>query len=283
MFLSVNLKRIFLQKVFKQGAIYAILSTGAVLTLIPVVWMISRSFMRLEDTSTDMWIPNPFTLMAYIDVFTKQPFGLYLYNTVLVTTLGVLGTLLSCSLTAFGFAFLRFKGRELLFILVLSTMMLPGEVTMIPLYRIFYSLGWIDTFKPLIVPTFFGSAFFIFLLRQFFLTIPRDILEAARIDGASSLRIWWQIILPISRPALVTVAVFTFLGLWNDLMGPLIYISSPKKYTLSMALLSYKSLYFEYTNMMSAAALITLLPCVIIFFLAQRAFIEGIATTGIKR
>lgn len=153
---------------------------------------------------------------------------------------------------------------------------------MIPIYRIFYFLGWINTFKPLFVPSFFGSAFFIFLLRQFFLTIPRDLVDAAYIDGASSFRVWWQIILPLSRPALTTVAVFSFLGHWNDLLGPLIYISSTEKYTLSLALLSYKNLYFRYTNLLSAATLIAILPCIIIFFLAQRAFLEGIVTTGLR-
>ncbi|PMQ00757.1 MAG: sugar ABC transporter ATP-binding protein [Dictyoglomus sp. NZ13-RE01] len=272
----------FFKKFLTRLIIYAILTAGAILVLFPVAWLISRSFMRLEDTARDIWIPNPFTLEAYIEVFTQQPFFRYLLNTSFVTFMGVLGTLLSSSLVAFGFSFLRFKGRDLIFLLVLSTMMLPGEVTMIPIYRIFYFLGWINTFKPLFVPSFFGSAFFIFLLRQFFLTIPRDLVDAAYIDGASSFRVWWQIILPLSRPALTTVAVFSFLGHWNDLLGPLIYISSTEKYTLSLALLSYKNLYFRYTNLLSAATLISILPCIIIFFLAQRAFLEGIVTTGLR-
>lgn len=271
-----------LKKFLVKLIIYAILTAGAILVLFPVAWLISRSFMRLEDTARDIWIPNPFTLEAYKEVFTQQPFFRYLLNTSFVTFMGVLGTLLSSSLVAFGFSFLRFKGRDLIFLLVLSTMMLPGEVTMIPIYRIFYFLGWINTFKPLFVPSFFGSAFFIFLLRQFFLTIPRDLVDAAYIDGASSFRVWWQIILPLSRPALTTVAVFSFLGHWNDLLGPLIYISSTEKYTLSLALLSYKNLYFRYTNLLSAATLISILPCIIIFFLAQRAFLEGIVTTGLR-
>ena len=271
-----------LKKFIVRLLIYAILITGAILVLFPVIWLISRSFMRLEDVAKDIWIPNPFTLEAYVEVFTQQPFLRYLLNTTFVTFMGVLGTLLSSSLVAFGFAFLKFKGREIMFLLVLSTMMLPGEVTMIPIYRIFHFLGWINTFKPLFVPSFFGSAFFIFLLRQFFLTIPRDLVDAAYVDGASSFRVWWQIVLPLSHPALTTVAVFSFLGHWNDLLGPLIYISSTEKYTLSLALLSYKNLYFRYTNLLSAATLISILPCIVIFFLAQRAFLEGIVTTGLR-
>jgi len=260
-----------------------LLSAGAYFVLIPLGWMISRSFMRLEDAMGSGWIPNPPTLEAYRKVLLEDKFLLYVRNSAFVTLMGVIGATLSSALVAYGFAFFRFKGRHVLFMILLSTIMLPGEVTMIPIYRLFYRLGWVNTFLPLFVPSFFGSAFFIFLLRQFFLTIPQDLIDAARIDGASSFRIWWQIVLPLSRPAILTVVVFSFLGHWNDLLGPLIYISDPDKYTVPLALLAYKNLYFSYTNALMAATLIAILPTVVLYALAQRAFTEGIVTTGLQR
>jgi ABC-type glycerol-3-phosphate transport system permease component len=271
-----------LQKIALDLLTLVVLGSGAYFVLIPLIWMITRSFMRLEDAMSTRWIPNPFTLEAYYKIFVEDRFYLYIRNTAFVTIMGVIGATLSSALVAYGFAFFRFWGRTALFMILLSTIMLPGEVTMIPIYRIFYQLGWVNTFLPLFVPSFFAPAFFVFLLRQFFMSIPQDLIDAARIDGASSFRIWWQIVLPLSRPALLTVIVFSFVGHWNDLLNPLIYISDSDKYTLSLALLAYKNLYFNYVNAMMAATLVTILPCVLLYFLAQRAFTEGIITTGLR-
>lgn len=270
------------QKIALDLITLLILGLGAYFVLIPLAWMVTRSFMRLEDAMSARWIPDPFTLEAYRKVFIEDRFYIYIRNTAFVTLMGVTGATISSALVAYGFGFGRFWGRSVLFMILLSTIMLPGEVTMIPIYRMFYQLGWVNTFLPLFVPSFFAPAFFVFLLRQFFMSIPQDLIDAARIDGASSFRIWWQIVLPLSRPALLTVIVFSFMGHWNDLLGPLIYISDSEKYTLSLALLAYKNLYFNYVNAMMAATLFTILPCVLLYFLAQRAFTEGIITTGLR-
>jgi multiple sugar transport system permease protein len=198
-----------------------------------------------------------------------------------ITVPVMVGTLLSSALVAYGFARFRFPGRDFLFSICLATMMLPGQVTMIPLYILFAKLGWVDTYLPLIVPAFFGSPFYIFLLRQFFLTIPRDSEEAALIDGASPIRIWWSIVLPQARPALAAVLIFSFIGTWNDFFGPLIYINSPEKATLTLGLNLMKTQVLgsgvvEW-NILMAASLLVMLPNVIVFFLAQRHFISGIS------
>ncbi len=281
-FLKVWWARRQIQKTVLDLVTLFILSLGVYFVLIPLIWMITRSFMRLEDAMSASWIPRRLTLEAYRKVFIEDRFYLYMRNTAFITLLGVTGATISSALVAYGFAFCRFWGRSVLFMVLLSTIMLPGEVTMIPIYRLFYQLKWINTFLPLFVPSFFAPAFFVFLLRQFFLSIPQDLIDAARIDGASAFRIWWQIVLPLSRPALLTVIVFSFMGHWNDLLGPLIYISDTSKYTLSLALLAYKNLYFNYTNSMMAATLFTIVPCVLLYFLAQRAFTEGIITSGLR-
>ncbi len=262
---------------------FLILVIGAYFVLIPAVWMVTRSFMTLPDAMSRRWIPNPFTIEPYYRVLVRDRFYVYFKNSLFVTSMGVFGTILSCSLVAYGFAYGNFFGKHILFMLLLSTIMLPGEITWIPMYRLYMRLGWINTFLPLFVPSFFGNAFFVFLLRQFFLTIPKDLIDAAKIDGASSLRILWQIILPVSKPALITVAVFSFMGHWNDLITPLIYISDTEKYTLPLGLLAYKNQYFTVTNAMMAATVLTILPCVLLYFFAQKAFTEGIVTTGIRR
>lgn len=251
--------------------------------LIPLTWMLTRSFMTPEVAASSRWIPDPFTTESYRKVFIEDRFFKYAANTALVTLLGTFGTVFSSALVAYGFSFGRFKGQSILFMLLLSTIMLPGEVTMIPIYRLFYQFGWVNTFLPLFLPSFFGSAFFVFLLRQFFMSIPQDYIDSAIIDGAGSFRIWWQIVLPLSKPALITVAVFAFMGHWNDLLTPLIYISDNDKYTISLALLSYKTLYFNYTNVLMAATIVAILSCVLLYFFAQRYFTEGIVTTGLRR
>lgn len=213
-----------------------------------------------------------------------MPFALFLRNTVLIVVLTVFGATLSAALCAYGFARLRFRGRQPLFILLLATMMIPGQVTMIPVYIFFKELHWINTYLPLIVPAWFGGgAFSIFLLRQFFQSIPFEMEEAARIDGCGPLSTWWRIILPLSIPALATIAIFTFMGSWNDFMGPLIYINDTDKFTLALGLNLFKGQYGTDTpHLMMAATLVVLLPILILFFVAQKQFIQGIVVSGVK-
>lgn len=205
-------------------------------------------------------------------------------NSVVVTTLVVVGTVGSCSLVGYAFARMRFRGRGAMFVLMLSTMMLPPQVTMIPLFLLFRNLGWIDTFLPLFVPAFFGTAFFIFMFRQFYAQIGEELLEAARIDGASELGIWWRIMLPLCRPVVAITAIFTFIWTWNEFLGPLIYLNSPEKFTLALALNSFKNQFngVDKVHLMMAAAVFTMIPCIVLFMVAQRHFVKGLLTGGVK-
>jgi len=272
----------------KPALVYAALSACSVLFLLPFVWMLSMS---VQDTrgvfaAPYEWIPRTLHWENYRDVAALVPFGRYFVNTAIITGLVLAGTLLSSSLVAYGFSRLRFRGRDVLFALCLSTMMLPGQVTMIPLYVLFARLGWIDTFYPLVVPAFFGSPLSIFLLRQFFLTIPREYDEAALLDGAGRFRIYWSVILPLARPALVTVAVLTFLGTWNDFFGPLIYINSTSQATLTLGLSMLKSQIAgsgtTQWHLLMAAAVLVMVPNIIVFFMAQKHLVKGIAMGGFR-
>jgi multiple sugar transport system permease protein len=213
---------------------------------------------------------------------TYLPFGRYALNTLLVTLVTILGHVLSCTVVAYGFARLRAPGKEALFLLLLATMMLPYPVTMIPIYIGFNVLGWVNTFLPLVVPAFFGNPFYIFLLRQFFLTIPPDLEDAGRMDGANTLQTIWHIILPVVKPAIATVAIFTFQATWNDFLAPLIYLHDQTKYTVSLGLSFFRSNYDVRWAYLMAASLTVTLPVIVVFFVAQKAFIEGITLTGIK-
>jgi multiple sugar transport system permease protein len=268
--------------------------------ILPLLWMLSTSLKTLDKTMEypphfvpdriEMHPGTPFP-QNYWRVIThdKMDFPLYTRNTVIVAALSVLGTVFSCSLAAYAFAKIPFRGRGTLFGIMLATMMIPFTVKMIPLFNIFRWLGdhtpfpMLGTLRPLWLPTFFGTAFCIFLLRQFYMTIPDELSEAARIDGCNEFGIWWRIILPLSRPALAVVALFTFLWSWNDFLGPLIYIQDPDHYTLALGLQVFQSTHggTEW-NLLMAASLLILLPVIILFFLAQKTFIQGIATTGMK-
>lgn len=213
----------------------------------------------------------------------NETFNTYLLNTVIITTSAIIGVLLSSTFVAYGFARFRFPFRDLLFLLMISTMMIPVQVTMIPTFILFKYLGWIDTFLPLIVPTFFGGgAFNIFLIRQFFMTIPYELDDAAKIDGCNYFQILYIILLPLVKPALITVAIFGFVYNWNDFLNPLIYLNSSSKYTLALGLQTFTTMYGSYYHLMMAASTIVLLPVLIVFFLGQRYFIEGVATSGLK-
>ncbi|AEE95970.1 carbohydrate ABC transporter permease [Mahella australiensis] len=268
----------------KDLLIYLLLIIGSVLFITPFLWMLSTS-LKGEAGLFDIppqWIPNPIKWGNYPEALQSIPFLKYTMNTVFITVVAMAGAIVSSSLVAYSFARLKWPGRDIWFIILLATMMLPGQVTMIPVFVMYKNLGWINTYAPLTVPYFFGSAFYIFLLRQFFRTIPMELSDSAKIDGCSEFRIYWKIILPLSKPALATVAIFTFMGVWNDFVGPLIYLNDTDKFTLALGLRSFQMQYGTRWNLMMAAAIVAALPTLIIFFLCQKYFIEGITLTGIK-
>ncbi|MGP6146466.1 carbohydrate ABC transporter permease [Jeotgalibaca sp. A122] len=275
-----------MSRVVWKTFVWIVLLLGAVITLIPFFWMISTALKtNTEVMRFDMvWWPEEPKWSNFIESFTTLPFGKWTMNTIFITALTIIGTLISNTLVAYGFARFRVKGSRFLFFVVLSTMMLPGTVTMIPMFVIFRELGWINTFYPLIVPSFFGNATFIFLLRQFFMTIPEELEESAMIDGLGTLGILVRIILPLTLPALTTVAIFQFNGAWNDFMGPLIYLSNPDDFTLALGINFFKGENNQVQwNYLMAASVISMLPSLIIFFFGQKYFIKGInLSSGIK-
>jgi len=265
---------------------YLLLIGGAVVILIPFFWMLSTSLKEKADVYKfpPEWIPNPMLWSNYPEALTTFPFPLYTMNTVTIVFFVLIGTLLSCSLASFGFARLYAPGRDFIFMLLLATMMLPYAVTMVPLYILFNQLGWTNTFLPLIVPAWFGSAFYIFLMRQFYMGIPRELEESARIDGCSTFRIWLQILVPLTKPVMVTVGVFTFMATWNDFMTPLIYLTDENKRTLALGLS-----YFQGSarsspelHLLMAATIYAVSPCLMLYFACQRLFVKGIVFTGVK-
>lgn len=262
-----------------------VLIGGCVLFIAPFFWMLSTSLKPAQQIFDTNWIPKPVAWSNYKDALTSAPFLTYFKNSVIVTGLSSLGGVLSASLVAYSFARLRWPGRDLWFGIVLATMMLPGIVTLVPTYVLFAKLHWVNTFLPLIVPAWLGGTpFWIFLLRQFYRGIPMELSEAARIDGASELRIWWQIVMPLSRPVLTAVAIFAFNGAWSDYMKPLIYLSDERKYTLQLGLTTFQAGGggVPLWNWMMAASLVVMLPVVIVFFFGQRYFIEGQTLTGLS-
>ena len=256
----------------------------AILFLMPLLWMVSSSLKPNYQILAvpPQWLPNPPRWQNYVEALTYVPFGRYILNTLAIAFLTIAGHLLSCSVVAYGFARLRAPGRNELFLLMLATLMLPYPVIMVPLYILFKTLGWTNSILPLVVPAFFGHPFYIFLLRQFFLTIPRDLEEAAYLDGANIPQVIWHIILPLSTPALATVVVFTFQGVWNDFLAPLIYLHDQALYTVTLGLSFFRSTYTVNWAYLMAASLVTVLPVVLIFLVAQRLFIEGITMTGVR-
>lgn len=264
---------------------YALLILLAVAMLFPFLWLVSSSLKsQLEIFEyPPRWIPNPPVWQNYVDAMTFRPFPLYLRNSLVIATLNVTAVVLTSSLCAYGFARIRFKGRDFWFGIVIATLLLPSIVTLVPQFIIFTRLGWVDTILPLTVPLFFGGgAFNIFLLRQFFRTIPEELADAARIDGCSEFGIYWRIMMPLSRPALITVAIFTFLASWNDLIGPLVYLRTPETYTVAIGLAQFRGAMTTRWDLQMAAATIMVIPVVVLFFFAQRYFIKGIVMTGIK-
>ena len=264
--------------------------------ILPFAWMTSTSLKTLETIGpapdgSIRFLPDPVQWDNYLQVINnpKVDFPLFTRNTLVIAVLAVIGNTLASAVAAYGFAKIRFKGRGVLFAVMLATMMIPFPVVMVSIFSIFRFIGdhtplqMLGTFKPLWLPAWFGSAFSIFLLRQFFLTLPDELCEAARIDGCSEFGIFARIMLPLARPALSVVALFTFMGVWNDFLGPLVYLQSPEQYTLALGLQTFQSAHGgTQWNLLMAASTLVLLPVVILFFLTQRTFIQGIATTGMK-
>jgi multiple sugar transport system permease protein len=274
------------QKVILDIITYSLLIAGAVVMITPFLWMVATSFKLPADQFTKSLIPNPATLNNFKELFgTHLNFPLLFYNSFLISILVTIGQLLTCAMAAFCFAVVKFRYRNLLFTLLLITMMIPSQVTLIPNFIIFKWLNLIGTKAPLWIPAFMGGAFGTFLLRQYFLTIPRDLVDAARVDGASLLRIFWNIYMPLSKPALAALAIFTFQGAWNDLLHPLVYLPAVPNTTLTVGLAFFQQQIRQggkFTVLM-AGGLISVLPLILVFFLAQKQFIEGISLSGVKR
>ena len=258
---------------------------GAALFLLPLLWMISTSLKDLGSVALfpPQWLPDPFMPRNYIDALTFMPFVQYFKNTLMFTLAAVVGDVFSAAFVAYGFAKLRAPGRDWLFLLVLSTLMVPFPATMIPQYLLFRSFGWLNSYLPLVVPTYFGSAFNIFLIRQFYMGVPNDLVEAAKIDGCGYLRIFIRVMLPLGKPALAAVAVLAFMYHWNDFLAPLIYLNSQDLDTVSVALANFTAAYGATPwNLLMAASVAAVLPCAALFFIAQGYFMQGIVITGVK-
>jgi multiple sugar transport system permease protein len=263
---------------------YLILLGLGVFLMLPFFWLVSTS---LKEPGTEFvypprWLPERWAFGNYVEVFRLLPFHVFFLNTAVIVVANILGNILSGTLAGYAFARLRFRHKNLLFMLCLSTIMLPSIVTLIPRFIIFKQLGWVNTPLPLMVPAFFGgNPFYIFLARQFFLSIPIELDEAARVDGASTWRIWWQIILPLAGPLIAAMAIFSFQRNWNDFLEPLIYLSDQEKLTLAIGLNSMRGLYATQWNLLMAASTMVTIPVIVLFFTCQRFFMKGIVTTGL--
>jgi multiple sugar transport system permease protein len=276
-------------KTILDVAAYAVLIIGALTMLIPFVWMISVSLREPAQQYARILVPTPVTLQNYLDLFKDLPDQAFLYltfNSFKLSILTVLGQVFTCAMAAFVFAIVKFKGRDFLFALLVATLMIPPQVSLIPNFIIFKYLGWIGTQLPLIVPAFWGGAFGTFLLRQYFLTIPRDLVDAARMDGASLFDIFWRVYMPLSKPAVAALSIFVFKDAWNDLLHPLVYLPTDMHQTTLTVGLAFFQQQLQaggkFTVLM-AGAFLSIVPLLIIFFIAQKQFIEGIALSGVKR
>lgn len=266
----------------KKMLSYVLMTIIGIILLIPLLWMVFTSLKPMEEIVRypPTFFPEKIVWENYLDTIAAFPFWRYARNTLFITVLVVIGNVLSNSFIAYGFAKLDFPGKKLMFALVLSTMMIPGVVTMIPQYVLFSKIGWVGTYLPLIVPSFFGNAFNIFLMRQFYLSINNELIEAAEIDGANHLYIWSHLMLPLTKPALITIAINSFNAAWNDFLGPLLYIQDQEKYTLQIGLQVFQNQATTQWNYLMAGATLVLIPTILLFFFAQRYFIEGMDLTG---
>ncbi len=265
-----------------RGVIVIAVLAGAVVMLTPLAWLVSTS-LKPDDqlfAYPPVWIPRYLNWANYANAWNYAPFGLYLTNTLIITSLCLVGTLASSSLVAYGFARGQFPGRDVLFAILLSTMMLPSIVTLIPLFLVFKALNWINTFLPLIVPSYFASPFYVFLLRQFFMSLPRELDDAAYVDGASTAQVLVRVILPLAKPALASVTIFSVTFHWNDFLAPLIYLNDQSMYTLALGLYSFLDQHTAQWGYLMAASTLMVVPMVGLFFFAQKYFIQGIVTSG---
>lgn len=272
----------------RKWILHVVLISFTIAFLVPIIWMIITSLK--ENSQVFTWppilIPNPIKWQNYPEALTVSNFGRYLFNTIFLSFWVILGNLISCSLVAYGFSRIEWKGRDVVFLIVLSTLILPDQVTLVPLFIIFKNLGLIGGgykgYLPLILPAWFGRAYFIFMMRQFFLGIPKELSDAARIDGCSDLGILWRIIIPLSKPALIAVTLFTLINTWSDFLNPLVYIREPQYYTISVGLSNFQGRYMTQWNQLMAASAMMVIPVLVVFIVAQKQFIQGISLTGLK-
>ena len=286
-----SVRSIRIQRFLGRALLYVIAFAAAIVFMVPFVWTILSSLKTSNELFVypPTWFPAVPQPQNYAEVFTLVPFLMWTGNTLIVALISTFGAVLSSAIVGYSFARFRYPGRDILFMLTLSTMMLPVEVTLIPLYLLFAKIQWLDSFKPLIIPSFFGGgAFLIFLMRQFIMTIPKDLDEAARIDGAGYLRIFWQIIAPLSVPALATAAILTFMGHWNDFLQPFIFLNDKSKYTLAIGIKYFQEVAGNVDSMehrehlLMATSVMMTAPIILLFFVAQRYFVRGIVMSGIK-
>lgn len=272
------------RKAVKATLLYAVILVMSGVTLVPFLWMLSTSLKTRDQLYAfpPEWIPDPLTFESYRVLFDPLPFDVFFWNSLQVAVLSTFGSLLACSLAAYAFARLRFPGRDVIFALLLTTMMIPAQVLLLPLFILYKNIGWLDTLYPLWVPAFFGSAFGTFLLRQFFLTLPSELTDAAKIDGCSHLGIYWRIVLPLAGPGLATLGIFTFMGSWNSFLVPLIVINKITLRTVPLGLAALQGSNEVRLNAVMAASTLSILPILIVFFFAQKYFVQGVVLTGIK-
>ena len=268
----------------RHTLIHLFLLGGVVVMFIPLAWTLSTSLKSPGEVYIfpPTWIPKQILWSNYLKAVTTIPFFLYLWNTAYITLASIVGKVISITLVAFAFARLQWRGRDAVFLLMLSTMMLPPHITLIPQFILFKYWGWIDTFKPLIVPAFFGGPWLTFLVRQYFMTLPRELDDAARIDGCSSFGVYSRIIMPMAKPAILIVIIYVFNGTWNEFLLPLVFLQSPENFTLALGLRMFQGESSTSWNLLMAASLLTMLPVIVLFFFSQRMFIQGIVFTGVK-
>ena len=280
---AVVMKKKKSSAVLRKVLLYIVLILIAVIMVVPFLWMLSTSLKTQYDAVKipPVWIPDPPRWENYVKLFTEQPMFQFMLNTIKIVFFVVLGQLFFSSLAAYSFARISFKGRNVVFFFYIATLMVPGQVTMIPTYLMFAKAGLTDNHLALILPAFF-SAFGVFLLRQFFMSLPRELEEAAEIDGCNPFMTYWRIMLPLVVPAMLTLGVFTLMNTWNDYMGPLIYLSSPEKYTMTLGIAYFKGVYTTQWNLVMAGSIVSVVPILIAYLCAQKYFIEGIAFSGVK-
>ena len=280
---AVVMKKKKSSAVLRRVLLYIVLILIAVIMVVPFLWMLSTSLKTQYDAVKipPVWIPDPPRWENYVKLFTEQPMFQFMLNTIKIVFFVVLGQLFFSSLAAYSFARISFTGRNVVFFFYIATLMVPGQVTMIPTYLMFAKAGLTDNHLALILPAFF-SAFGVFLLRQFFMSLPRELEEAAEIDGCNPFMTYWRIMLPLVVPAMLTLGVFTLMNTWNDYMGPLIYLSSPEKYTMTLGIAYFKGVYTTQWNLVMAGSIVSVVPILIAYLCAQKYFIEGIAFSGVK-